>query len=314
MLTHDVFYNREHSGKEELDSYLPKYWRDIREMEANNTFAGYTLDRMAADMEKTVKDRFFDSCSEAMLARYEAFLHITPAQETSSEDRRSIVKMKWNSGGKMTGRRIRAIVKECCGADCEVFFGASQMVIDMTFRDDPAGYMAMIREAITNSTIPAHIEIIFKGNVDLSIIFLWDGEIDIPRINLRMDFSMYYASAYFDGFAQWDGTQGFNGAYAWFPVRCQVPALLETKEKYAVGMITPVVVKEQLNIDNNVLFCSDNICSVETAVSLFNTLDTEHTENIEASVEIRKNLRYFDGSVCWDGSVLMNSNIKKEEL
>ena len=80
MLTHDVFYNREHSGKEELDSYLPKYWRDIREMEANNTFAGYTLDRMAADMEKTVKDRFFDSCSEAMLARYEAFLHITPAQ------------------------------------------------------------------------------------------------------------------------------------------------------------------------------------------------------------------------------------------
>ena len=54
---------------------------------------------------------------------------------------------------------------------------------------------------------------------------------------------MYYASAYFDGFAQWDGTQGFNGAYAWFPVRCQVPALLETKEKYAVGMITPVVVK-----------------------------------------------------------------------
>lgn len=31
MLTHDVFFNREHSGKKELDSYLPKFWRDIRE-------------------------------------------------------------------------------------------------------------------------------------------------------------------------------------------------------------------------------------------------------------------------------------------
>lgn len=159
MLTHDVFYNREHSGKEELDSYLPKYWRDIREMEANNTFAGYTLDRMAADMEETVKDRFFDSCSETMLARYEAFLHITPAQETSIEDRRSIVKMKWSGGGKMTGRRIKAIVKECCGADCEVTFGSSRLVIDIPSYDNTASCADIIREAINHYTIPAHIAI-----------------------------------------------------------------------------------------------------------------------------------------------------------
>ena len=152
MLTHDVFYNREHPGKEELDSYLPKYWRDIREMEANNTFAGYTLDRMASDMERTVKDRFFNSCSEAMLARYEAFLHITPAQGTSIE-------MKWNGGGKMTGRRIKAIVKECCGADCEVTFGSSHLVIDIPFRENITDYVSMIREAINNYTIPAHITI-----------------------------------------------------------------------------------------------------------------------------------------------------------
>ncbi len=159
MLTHDVFYNQEHSGKEELDSYLPKYWRDIREMEANNTFAGYTLDRMAADMEMTIRDRFFDSCSEDMLARYEAFLHITPEQGGGIEDRRSIVKMKWNGGGKMTGNRIKAIVKVCCGADCEVTFGSSHLVIDIPFRDNIADYVAMIREVINNYTIPAHITI-----------------------------------------------------------------------------------------------------------------------------------------------------------
>lgn len=314
MLTHDVFYNRERSGKKELDSYLPKYWRDILEMDANNTFAGYTLDRMAVDMEQTVKDRFFDSCSETMLARYESFLHITPAQGTSIEDRRSMVKMKWNGGGKMTGTRIKAIVKECCGADCEVAFGSSQLVVDMTFRDNPANYMAMIREAITNSTIPAHIEIVFKGNVDLSIIFLWDSEIDIPKINMRMDFSMNHASAYFDGSICWDGTRRLNGAYSWFAVGCDVPVMLETKEDYTVETKVPLAVEEKLSMDNNVLLCSDNVCHEEAAVSLFNTSDMEQTEDIEASVEIRKNLHYMDGSVCWDGSVLMNSYIKKEEL
>lgn len=154
-MLHDVFYNREHPGKEELDSYLPKYWRDIREMEANNTFAGYTLDRMAADMEKTAKDRFFNSCSEAMLARYESFLHITPAQEAGIEDRRSIVKMKWNGGGKMTGTRIKAIVKEFTGLDCEVTFN-SRLIIEIPFYDGVN--VNMIREAISY-TIPAHIAI-----------------------------------------------------------------------------------------------------------------------------------------------------------
>lgn len=314
MLAHDVFYNREHSGKEELDSYLPKYWRDIREMEANNTFAGYTLDRMAADMERTVQDRFFDSCSEIMLTRYETFLHITPAEGTSIEDRRSVVKMKWNGGGKMTGTRIKAIVKECCGADCEVTFGSSQLVVDMTFRDNPAGYMAMIREAITSSTIPAHIEIVFKGNVDLSIIFVWNSGIEVPRMDLHMKFSMNYASAYFDGSICWDGTSRFNGAYSWFPVECQFPVVLENEENYVVKTVVSTEVQEKTNLDNNVLLCSDSISSEEAAVSLFNTLEMEHTESIEVSVEIKKNLHYFDGSVCWDGSVLMNSYIKKEEL
>lgn len=159
MLAHDVFFNREHSGKKELDSYLPKYWRSILEMDANNTFAGYTLDRVAADMEQTVRDRFFDSCSEIMLSRYEEFLHITPTHGANLDDRRSMVKMRWNGGGKMTGTRIKAIVKECCGIDCEVTFGSSKLIIDIPFHDSIADYVNMIREVINNYTIPAHITI-----------------------------------------------------------------------------------------------------------------------------------------------------------
>lgn len=156
MLTHDVFYNREHSGKDELDSYLPKFWRGIREMEANNTFAGFTLDRMAEDMEQTVRDRFFDSCSEGMLARYEAFLHITSAQETDIGDRRSVLKVKWNGSGKMTGRRIKAIVKELTGENCEVTLGSSRLVIEIPLSD---GVDEKIIRDVISRQIPAHIAV-----------------------------------------------------------------------------------------------------------------------------------------------------------
>lgn len=187
MLTHDVFYNRELSGKDELDSYLPKFWRGIREMEANNTFAGYTLDRMAEDMEKTVRDRFFDSCSESMLARYEAFLHIQPSRGEDLKNRRSIVKMKWNGGGRMTGTRIKAIVKECCGVDCEVTFGSSRLVIEIPSRSVNTN---MIREVINHHTIPAHITIDIylsessKENIRAGIVWQDDEVFNLKEAGL----------------------------------------------------------------------------------------------------------------------------------
>ncbi len=162
MLDHDVFYDRERPGKEELASYLPKYWNEIKEMRANNTFAGYTLDRMAADMEQTVRDRFFDTCSESALADFEAFLHIVPEKGVSIESRRKTVKMRWNGDGKMTGSRIKAIVEERYGCECEVIFGASQLEVNMIFHEDPPKYTE-IRNLFAESTIPAHIEIVYKG-------------------------------------------------------------------------------------------------------------------------------------------------------
>jgi hypothetical protein len=52
MLEHDIFYNRQRSGFEELTSYQPLWWADILEMKANNKFAGLTLDRMADALEQ----------------------------------------------------------------------------------------------------------------------------------------------------------------------------------------------------------------------------------------------------------------------
>ena len=58
MLDNDIFGNLQSPGSDELKSYIPKYWNGIREMNANNTFAGYTIDCMAKDLQQLAQDRF----------------------------------------------------------------------------------------------------------------------------------------------------------------------------------------------------------------------------------------------------------------
>lgn len=187
MLDNDIFGNLIVPGEDELNSYIPKFWKKILEMNANNYFAGYTLDRMAQDIQQMVYDRFFDSCSLAMLTRYEEFLKITNTDKMSVADRRATVKMRWNGSGKMTGSRIRSIVKECCNCDCDVTFGSSQLIIDTIFKfeENPIIYVAIIRNMIENSTFPAHIEIVFRCNINLNINNRNQEQVQLRRLNLQ---------------------------------------------------------------------------------------------------------------------------------
>ena len=91
MLDHDVFYNRERSGYEEITSYMPRFWREIREMDANNRFAGRTLDDAATAMENFVRNWFFDTMDEATLTDYENFLGLTGFGIRSIQDRHPLV-------------------------------------------------------------------------------------------------------------------------------------------------------------------------------------------------------------------------------
>lgn len=190
MLDNDILGNLIVSGEDELNSYIPRFWKGILEMNANNCFAGYTLDRMAKDIQQMLFDRFFDSCSLIMLARYEEFLKITHTDNMSVPDRRTTVKMRWNGSGKMTGSRIRSIVKECCNCDCDVTFNSSQLIIDTIFKfeENPIIYVAIIRDMIENSTFPAHIEIVFRCNINLDIDNRKLEQIQLHRLNLQTSF------------------------------------------------------------------------------------------------------------------------------
>lgn len=125
MLTHDVFYNRERSGYDELISYYPGFWKEILEFRANNRFAGHTLDRAAEGMEQVILNQFFETCSESMVSRYESFLNLGNSHK-SLEERRRFLKISWNGVQKISASKIAAAIRE--------FYGG-KAVVDVEFTD-----------------------------------------------------------------------------------------------------------------------------------------------------------------------------------
>ena len=157
MLDHDVFYNRQRSGYEELRSYIPLWWNEILEMRANNAFAGYTLDHVAAAMEQLVKNWFFDTMDEVTLTEYENFLGITGFGIKDMNDRRALVKATWIGGQKMSRPRIKALVKAYLGCDCEVHFTHELSVKPRVVNPDSTLYLGELND-ILHAQVPAHIE------------------------------------------------------------------------------------------------------------------------------------------------------------
>lgn len=307
MLDSDIFGNLIVSGEDELNSYIPKFWKGILEMNANNYFAGYTLDRMAKDIQQMLYDRFFDSCSLAMLTRYEEFLKITNTDKMSVADRRAAVKMRWNGSGKMTGSRIRSIVKECCNCDCDVTFGSSQLIIDTIFKfeENPIIYVAIIRNMIENSTFPAHIEIVFRCNINLNIDNRNLEQVQLRRLNLRTSFLF------------WKFNKN-NAAIQQLGcgIKCGgIPVKNNITNKVSCVMRSHQVLKEE--VKQSLISLATTFQDTTGEIATSQTLRTEvnsFTESIEASVTTMKNVRYLNGSRLLDGSKRLNSEIKKEVL
>jgi hypothetical protein len=212
----DFFFNRQRSGLEELQSYQPSFYRRIREMVAINTFAGLTLDNMAQDMDNSFIYHFLDSGPVETLEEFERFLAIDVDPDSSIENRKSAVKLKWRGGGKMSRSRIKSLVYEYCNSDCTVSLTDSQLIISMKFTDDPSIYMPSIRKVISSSNIPAHIEVVYSGELDCVYKMIWRIGTAVESMDFKMWFSMYPGVDKLDGSALLDGSRLLDATYKWF--------------------------------------------------------------------------------------------------
>ena len=192
MLNYDPFNNHQRSSYEELKTYIPSWWNGILEMDANNRFAGYTLDQAADALEQFVKNWFFETMDEQSLSSYEQFLGIEPQGDL--EDRRKYARAAWVGGQKMNRTKIMQLVKQYCDSDSHVFCTDRMLVIEIhELQGDPSAYIGKLQSLVSNSTVPAHIRILYRGNIkDVFVIpdFLYNN-IRIDRMEIKGKLKVY---------------------------------------------------------------------------------------------------------------------------
>ena len=115
------FYNQLRSGYEEIVDMSPTYWTDIKEMDAIFSFAGWTLDIMAKDMEKVVRLQFINNMGEDIetLRRMEDFVNIADNKK-EIQDRIGALLAVWNIAGDISASRIKQVIYSLIGEEHEV--------------------------------------------------------------------------------------------------------------------------------------------------------------------------------------------------
>ena len=115
------FNNFLQTGYEEMKSWTPSYYQEIREADANLRYAGKTIDQMAVALEEWCRNQFIDTMTEETLSRMEAFYYQDNSSRTLDE-RRRLLKAAQLGSGKMCVDRIKRIISVYANVDCKVKF------------------------------------------------------------------------------------------------------------------------------------------------------------------------------------------------
>lgn len=157
MLNHDIFCNRQRSGYEEVFSYGPYFFKDIKDLDASLKFAGLTLDIMAEKLELLMKDQFIVSADKETIYRYEEWLGLEHDSNKSLVDRRKKVKLLWNGGEKLNGELIKNLVKSYTGCDEDpIVIMTTKLTIKSQITGNNLVYMDDLLEQLEKMK-PAHI-------------------------------------------------------------------------------------------------------------------------------------------------------------
>lgn len=166
-----IFNNQQRSGYEELFSYGPRFYKDIKEMDAIYRLAGATLDIGAKKLEVLMNDQFIEHADEETISRYEKWLHIEGNESKSLEDRRKKVKLVWNGGEKLSGKLIKSLVKSYTGCDEEPSVRmTTYLKVIARVKEDNQVYLSDLYEQLYKM-LPAHIRMEFSLAITSQMVF-----------------------------------------------------------------------------------------------------------------------------------------------
>ena len=157
------------SWHDEMASWFPDWYRNVREMDAVWYVWGKLLDELQKDMIQLLDNFFITRCDEETVKFWESFMHIKFAVEHTIEYRKRYIMTHFSGFGKCSATQIKNIIKQYTGSGSSVSFtpcdedGNHELIIIMENGEVEQTYLADL-QTILEKVIPAHIPVTIRVN------------------------------------------------------------------------------------------------------------------------------------------------------
>lgn len=159
-----MFYNNGYACcYDELITYYPIYYRDVREMKAILSANGSIADELQQNIEQVADNCFIDTADEATIARLEVFLNLGLNKTRTLEERRRLVKSFFVGFGKVSATMLKEMIASYTNSNVEIYFepgdddGNNFLYINFDRGKEETLYINDI-EILLSKKIPAHIK------------------------------------------------------------------------------------------------------------------------------------------------------------
>lgn len=211
----NLFNNEQRSGYEELVSYYPIFYRDVREMDAILHICGRMLDGMASAMEAIVLNRFIDTMDEEATARMEVFLYLTGNRGRPLGERKRLIHALLVGHGKMSASKIKEVVQVFTGLPAEVDFIKEYIAIRVPLAGDYQFSLTDIKSTL-GKRMPAHLAFYFSFLVGKIII---EEFFKLRRVVNRTSIYWFDTSRMINGTFLLDGSRLLDAQFPPYEIR-----------------------------------------------------------------------------------------------
>lgn len=159
------FYDKQWPDNyEELVTYYPRFYRDVREMDAILHAHGRIADKLEDSIERAYLNAFIDHFEEWRVKLLEDFLNIPYDATLTLDERRAVIKSFTIGFGHLSATALKQIIMTMLGAESDIVFepikgdpeGNNALYIDIKMNDDITGKVSTLIKLFKRK-IPAHI-------------------------------------------------------------------------------------------------------------------------------------------------------------
>lgn len=300
------FNNFQQTGYEEIREWTPRYYKDIREADANMRFAGSTVDLMACSLEKFCKNLFAKTMEEEALARMEKYFYIEKNSKLDVDERRRLLAIAMTGSGKISTTKLAELIRTYTGAEASFVFLHRLYICIHLGEDDRLGSVETLKEVL-GAQMPAHIAYTTDYRTELIIDEQNLEQIKVYREIISFAVQFWHAKV-LNGEWILDGSLLLD-SYISHGTKPAICSILTIKGSTCVSLPsstikTAVVEQARLAWEGDILLCMQTDSAAEAGMEAGISISMEDKEEI-SGVTITQ---YSPGYCLLDGTIILNGH------